>query len=137
MATGNFYESGDHGLNVISGDHEEAVADVVSNIVFDLKKYSVDSIRINTPRSFDTGMAFAIFNDNSKVVAILEVCNGYYESSNINIYTKENLLNEYDREEVTYNKQDIECVVNAVKRNTTQYKKAYQFSNGETGYVQV
>lgn len=137
MATANFYESGNHGLNVIAMDYEEEAVDTLDNIESELKGYSFRDIRMDsTPRSFDTGVVYSVFKGH-KVVAILELCSGYYEGANINIYTDEHLLDEYDRDEVTYNKRDIAKVVKAVKLYTTQYGKAYQFSNGETGYVQV
>ena len=137
MATANFYESGNHGLNVIAMEYEEEAVDTLDSIESELKGYSFRDIRMNSaPRSFDTGVVYSVFKGH-KVVAILELCSGYYEGANINIYTDEDLLDEYDRDEVTYNKRDIAKVARAVKLYTTQYGEAYQFSNGETGYVQV
>lgn len=138
MATSNFYESGNHGLNVVMTETEFDLTDTIDNIVGDLedKGYSVSDIRMDTPRSFDTGMAYTVFKGH-KVVAVLQVCAGYYEHANINVYTDVEAEIEYDRDEITHNKRDINRVVKVVKLYTTQYAKAYQFSNGETGYVQV
>lgn len=137
MATSNFYQSGNHGLNVIDDTEDEfIVEDTLANIVADLssKGYSTDSIRIDTPRSFDTGKVFAIFNNKSKVVAILELCAGYYSGANINIYTEEHLDDEYDREDRTHNKRDVKRVVDVVKSYTVGYNRVATFSNGETIY---
>lgn len=140
MATGNFYNSGNHGLNVIvTEDDEFAVTDTIDNIVGDLedKGYSVSDIRMNTPRSFDSGMAYAVFNKDNKVVAVLEVCAGYYSDANINVYTDIEAEIEYDRDEITHNKRDINRVVKIVKLYTTQYAVTARFSNGETMYAKV
>lgn len=140
MATGNFYESGNHGLNVVTTETEFDLTDTIDNIVGDLedKGYSVQDIRMDsTPRSFDTGMAYTVFNKNNKVVAVLEVCAGYYSDANINVYTDVEAEIEYDRDEITHNKRDINRVVKIVKLYTTQYAVTARFSNGETMYAKV
>lgn len=139
MATGNFYESGNHGLNIVFTPDEFSMDDTINDIVAELedKGCSVSDIRMNTPHSFDTGMAYAVFNKNNKVVAVLEVCAGYYSDANINIYTDVEAEIEYDRDEITHNKRDIARVVKVVKFHTTQYAVTARFSNGETMYAKV
>ena len=143
MATSNFYTGGNHGLNVIMVDYDEAVGDTFANIVADLeaKGYSVDSANHLTqaPRSFETGQGFLVYNKNSKIVAFLELCAGYYEHANIDVYTGDELIDisddgyDYDNE-VTKNKRDIDRVVKCVEAYTSGYKRVATFSNGETIY---
>lgn len=140
MATSNFYENGNHGLNVIHTDYEEAVGDTLANIVAELniKKYSVTDVKnwVDTPRSFDTGIQYAIHAPNNRLVALLEICAGYYSGANVNIYTGIELIDLLDVEDepVTVNKRYIDGVVKAVKRNTEEYVRMATFSNGETIY---
>lgn len=142
MATSNFYQDGNQGLNVIvTGDDEDdtTVEDTLVNIVDELASagYSVDNVKnwVDTPRSFDTGQQFAVYNKQGKNVALLELCAGYYSGANINIYTGQLLKDvlEYDNE-VTINKRDITRVVTIVKNNTESFNKVATFSNGETIY---
>lgn len=143
MATGNFYTGGNHGLNIIISDYDEAVEDTLENIATELssKGYSVESADNLTqaPRSFETGIGYLVYNKNAKIVAFLEVCNGYYEHANIDIYTGDELIDigdsdyEYEKE-VTKNKRDIDRVVKCVEIYTQGYKKVAQFSNGEAIY---
>lgn len=144
MATGNFYTGGNHGLNVIISDYDEAVEDTVANIVAELssKGYSVDSANYLTqaPRSFETGQGFLVYNKNAKIVAFLEVCAGYYEHANVDVYTGmedlDDLVNdgrEY-KSDITKNKRDIDRVVKCVEMYTSGYKRVATFSNGETIY---
>lgn len=141
MATGNFYTGGNHGLNVIISDYDEAVEDTLANIVSELtsKGYSIDSANHLTqaPRSFETGQGYLVYNKNAKIVAFIEVCAGYYSGANVNIYTGQDLIDisddGYDYEnEVTKNKRDIARVVKCVEMYTDGFRKKYQFSNGET-----
>lgn len=143
MATGNFFTGGNHGINVIECDYEQAVEDTLANIVSELlsKGYSVDSANHLTqaPRSFETGQGYLVYNKKAKIVAFLELCNGYYEHANIDIYTGDELIDisdeGYDYEnEVTKNKRDIDRVVKCVQLYTTQIVKVATFSNGETIY---
>lgn len=141
MATGNFYINGNHGLNVVLTDYEEALPDTLANIVAELssKVYSVDSADhlTDTPRSFDTGTGYLVYNKKGKAVAFLEVCAGYYEHANINIYTGDELIDIGDSDyenEVTKNKRDIDRVVRCVEMYTDGYKKVATFSNGEVIY---
>lgn len=143
MATGNFYTGGNHGLNVIQVDYDEAVGDTLANIVADLeaKGYSVDSANHLTqaPRSFETGLGYLVVNSKGKYVAFMEVCAGYYEHANIDVYTGDELIDisddgyDYDNE-VTKNKRDIAKVMKCIEMYTDGYKKVAQFSNGETIY---
>lgn len=150
MATGNFYTGGNQGLNVIISDYDEAVEDTLANIEDTLdnivsellsKGYSVDSANHLTqaPRSFKTGTGYLVYNSKAKIVAFLELCNGYYEHANIDIYTGDELIDisddgyDYDNE-VTKNKRDIDRVVKCVEMYTKGYKKVAQFSNGEAIY---
>lgn len=143
MATSNFYQDGNHGLNVIIIDNEDeddtTVEDTLVNIVEELASagYSVDNVKnwVDTPRSFDTGQQFAVYTKAGKNVALLELCAGYYSGANINIYTGQLLKDvlEYDTE-VTVNKRDITRVVTIVKQNTEGFKKTATFSNGESIY---
>lgn len=141
MATSNFYQDGNHGLNVIIIEDEDdtAVEDTLSNIVDELGEigYSVDNVKnwVSTPRSFDTGQQFAVYNKKGKNVALLELCAGYYSGANINIYTGKLLKDvlEYE-DEVTVNKRDIERVVGVVKQFTTSFRRTATFSSGETIY---
>lgn len=143
MATGNFYQSGNHGLNVIdTRDDEFALEDTISNIVCELssKGYSVDSANhlIDTPRSFDTGLGYLVVTPKGKYVAFLEVCAGYYEGANINIYTGQELEDIVDYGyNVSKNKKDIDRVVKCVKLYTEEYVTTARFSNGETFYEKV
>ena len=146
MATGNFYTGGNHGLNIIISDYDEAVEDTLENIIAELssKGYSVDSANHLTqaPRSFETGQGYLVYNKNWKIVAFLELCNGYYEHANIDIYTGDELIDigdsdyEYEKE-VTKNKRDIDRVVKCVEMYTDGYKRVATFSNGETIYKKV
>ena len=145
MATGNFYTGGNHGLNVIlSEDETEGLTQwdlgiTIENIVSELssKGYSVDSAKYLTqaPRSFETGQGFLVYNKNAKIVAFLEVCAGYYEHANVDVYTGDELIdiNDYDNE-VTKNKRDIDRVVKCVEMYTDGYKRVATFSNGEAIY---
>lgn len=143
MATSNFYQDGNHGLNVILIDDEESaefiVGDTLANIVEELSNsgYSVDNVKgwVNTPRSYDTGQQFAVYNKAGKNVALLEVCAGYYSGANINIYTGQKLIDViYYPDDVTKNERDIERVVRIVKVNTESFKRTATFSNGESIY---
>jgi hypothetical protein len=145
MATSNFYEDGNNGLNVIVTEDEDEtiVEDTLQNIVDTINSmgYSVDNVRnwVDTPRSFDTGQQFAIYNKNSRIVALLELCAGYYSGANVNIYTGQDLIDisddgyDYDKE-VTKNKRDIARVVKAVQDFTEGFRRTAQFSNGESIY---
>ena len=143
MATGNFYISGNHGLNVVLTENEFDLEDTISNIVCELssKGYSVDAVRnwVDTPRSFDTGLRYAIFNNKTgKNVALLEVCAGYYDHANINIYTGKELEDIVDYGyNVTKDKRDIDRVVKCVELYTDKYLRTAIFSNGETIYEKV
>ena len=139
MATSNFYTGGNHGLNVIYTDYDEAVGDTLENIMAELssKGYSVDSANHLTqaPRSFETGQGYRVYNKNAKIVAFIEVCAGYYEHANIDIYTGDELIDiSDDGDEVTKNKRDIDRVVKCVEMYTDGYKRVATFSNGETIY---
>lgn len=143
MATSNFYQDGNHGLNVIlTGDDEDdtSVEDTLSNIVDELNEigYSVDEAHIvNTPRSFDTGQQFLVYNKKGdKAIALLELCAGYYSGANVNVYTGDALDDETDEEyvEVTKNKRDVTRVVDIVKSNTQSFRRTATFSNGESIY---
>lgn len=149
MATGNFYTGGNHGLNVILAEDETEgltqwdLGITIENIVSELtsKGYSVDSANHLTqaPRSFETGQGYLVYNKNAKIVAFLEVCAGYYEHANIDIYTGDELIDisddgyDYDNE-VTKNKRDIDRVVKCVEIYTDGYKRVATFSNGGTIY---
>lgn len=143
MATGNFYTGGNHGLNVIITDYDEAVDDTVENIISELssKGYSVDSADHLTQAQgrFETGRGYLVYNKNGKIVAFLEVCAGYYEHANVDVYTGDELIElsddgyDYDNE-VTKNKRDIDRVVKCVEMYTDGYKRVATFSNGETIY---
>lgn len=147
MATSNFYQDGNHGLNVIViPEDDEAyttVEDTLANIVAELSSrgYSVDDAKhlAQAPRSFETGQAFLVYNKNAKIVAFLELCAGYYSGANINVYTGTELIDisddgyDYDSE-VTKNKRDIARVVKVVKDNTESFTRVATFSNGETIY---
>ena len=143
MATSNFYQDGNHGLNVIiTSDDDEmdtSVEDTLQNIVDELNNigYSVDNVKnwVSTPRSFDTGQQFAVYNKNGKNVALLELCAGYYSGANVNIYTGQLLKDvlEYENE-VTNNKRDIARVVKVIQDNTEGFRRVATFSNGESIY---
>ncbi len=143
MSASNFYQDGNHGLNVIliEDDNEDdtTVEDTLVNIVEELASagYSVDNVRswVNTPRSYDTGQQFAVYNKGGKNVALLELCAGYYSGANINIYTGQLLKDVLDYDyEVTVNKRDIARVVTIVKQNTEGFRRTATFSNGESIY---
>jgi len=139
MATGNFYTGGNHGLNVIYVDYEEAVGDTIANIVAELssKGYSIDSAShlIDTPRSFDTGQQFTVYNKSARVVALLELCAGYYSGANINVYTGQYLKDVLDDDsDVSINKRDARRIVQAVQEFTTTFKRTATFSSGESIY---
>lgn len=143
MATSNFYQDGNHGLNVIIIDNEDeddtTVEDTLVNIVAELSSagYSVDNVKnwTNTPRSFDTGQQFAVYSKKAKVVALLELCAGYYSGANINIYTGAMLKDIVDDEdEVTVNNRDIKRVVTIVKQHTEAFRRTATFSSGESIY---
>lgn len=144
MATSNFYEDGNNGLNVIIIDEEDngdmVVGDTLANIVAELDKmgYSVDNVRnwVDTPRSFDTGQQFAVYNKaGNRVIALLELCAGYYSGANINVYTGQYLKDVLDDEsDVSMNKRDARRVVQAVQEYTTGYRRTATFSNGESIY---
>lgn len=147
MATSNFYQDGNHGLNVIYTDYEEAVEDTLDNIVAELssKRYDVDSANHLTqvPRSFETGLGYLVVTPKGKYVAFLEVCAGYYHGANINIYTGreylDDLINdgrEY-KSDITENKRDIDKVVKCVKAFTDGYKRTALFSSGEAIYERL
>ena len=74
MATGNFYTGGNHGLNVIIAEYDEAVDDTVANIVAELssKGYSVDSANHLTqaPRSFETGLGYLVYTNKIREGAL-------------------------------------------------------------------
>lgn len=146
MATSNFYQDGNHGLNVIVIPDDEdntVVEDTLVNIVDELseKGYSVDDAKHLTqaPRSFETGQGFLVYNKNGKIVAFYELCAGYYSGANVNIYTGQELIDisddgyDYDKE-VTKNKRDIARVVKAIQDNTESFKRVATFSNGESIY---
>ncbi len=147
MATSNFYQDGNHGLNVIVIPDEDddgiTVEDTLVNIVEELSNrgYSVDDAKHLTqaPRSFETGQAFLVYNKNGKIVAFYELCAGYYSGANVNIYTGDELIDisddgyDYDKE-VTKNKRDIARVVKAIQDNTESFRRVATFSNGESIY---
>lgn len=145
MATSNFYQDGNHGLNVIVPDTDDemdtTVEDTLVNIVDELasKGYSVDDARYlsQAPRSFETGQAFTVYNKDGKMVAMYELCAGYYSGANINVYTGDYLTDIIDDEDITKNKRDIARVVNVIQENTTGYKRTATFSNGESIYERV
>lgn len=144
MATSNFYESGNHGLNVILDDNEVGdfqIYDTLALIVDELAEvgYTVDDVRnwVHTPRSFETGIQYAVYNPDGKLTAVLEVCAGYYEHANINIYTGKTLIDEIGDKEyynITEDKRFVKKVVDVVKRHTSGYNTVARFSNGETIY---
>lgn len=143
MATSNFYEDGNNGLHVIITDEDNeddtSVEDTLQNICDTINEmgYSIDNVRnwVNTPRSFDTGQQFAVYNNAGRVVALLELCVGYYPGANINVYTGQYLKDvlEYD-DEVSINKRDARRIVGAVQEFTTTFKRTATFSNGESIY---
>ena len=148
MATSNFYQDGNHGLNVILIEDEDdtAVEDTLINIVDELSSngYSVDDAKHLTqaPRSFETGQGFLVYNKNGKIVAFYELCAGYYSGANVNIYTGQDLMDViddgYDHDkEVTKNKRDIARVVKAIKDNTEGFNRVATFINGESIYERV
>lgn len=147
MATGNFYENGNHGLNVIHDEDELGdfqVYDVLALIVDELAGvgYTVDDVKnwVHTPLSFETGIQYAVYNPDGKLTALLEVCTGYYESANVNIYTGATLIDEVGDKEyynITENKRFVKKVVDVVKRHTSGYKRVATFSNGETIYERL
>ena len=144
MATANFYENGGHGLNVIHDEDELGDLQVdyaLELIVDELAEigYTADDVRnwVDTPRSYDTGIQYAIYNPDGKLTALLEVCTGYYSGANINIYTDSDLIDIMGEKEyynITENKKFVKKVVDVVKRHTTGYNKVAQFSNGEAIY---
>lgn len=146
MATSNFYEDGNNGLNVIQYENEDdaemLVGDTLANIVAEINNmgYSVDNVRnwVDTPRSFDTGQQFAVYNKSARVVALLELCAGYYSGANINIYTGQYLKDVLDDDsDVSINKRDARRIVQAVQEFTTTFKRTATFSNGESIYERV
>ena len=142
MATSNFYQDGNHGLNVIiTSDDDEmdtSVEDTLINIVEELssKGYSVGDARYlsQAPRSFETGQAFTVYNKGGKMVAMYELCAGYYSNANINVYTGDYLTDIIDDEDITKNKRDIARVVNVIQDNTEGFRRVATFSNGESIY---
>ena len=144
MATANFYENGGHGLNVIHDEDELGdfqVYNVLALIVDELAEvgYTADDVRnwVNTPRSFETGIQYAVYNPDGKLTALLEVCTGYYSGANVNIYTDSDLvdiLGDKEYYNITENKKFVKKVVDVVKRHTVGYNRVAQFSNGETIY---
>lgn len=144
MATSNFYQDGNNGLNVILIDDDDdngdlILADTLQNIVDTINEmgYSVDAVHnwVDTPRSFDTGIQYAVYNKSARVIALLEVCAGYYSGGNINVYTGQYLKDVLDDDEdVSINKRDAKRVVQAVQEYTTGYKRTATFSNGESIY---
>ena len=144
MATANFYENGGHGLNVIHDEDELGdfqVYDVIALMVDELEGigYTVDDVKnwVDTPRSFDTGTQYAVYNPDGKLTALLELCTGYYSGANVNIYTDSDLVDIMGDKEyynITENKKFVKKVVDVVKRHTIGYNKVAQFSNGETIY---
>ena len=145
MATSNFYEDGNNGLNVILIEDEDnadiVVGDTLQNIVDTINSmgYSVDNVKnwVDTPRSFDTGQQFAVYNKSGRVIALLELCAGYYSGANINVYTGQYLKDVLEDEDVSINKRDARRVVQAVQEYTTGYKRTATFSNGEAVYETV
>lgn len=148
MATSNFYQDGNHGLNVIQIEDEDdtIVEDTLANIVAELssKGFSVDDAGHLTqaPRSFETGQGFLVYNKNAKIVAFLELCAGYYSGANVNIYTGQELIDisddGYDYEnEITKNKRDIARVVKTVQDYTEGFRRTATFSNGESIYERL
>ena len=144
MATANFYENGNHGLNVIHDEDELGdfqVYDVLALIVDELTEigYTADDVRnwVHTPRSFNTGIQYAVYNPDGKLTALLEICTGYYSEANVNIYTDSDLvdiLGDKEYYNITENKRFVKKVVDVVKRHTVGYNKVAQFSNGEAIY---
>ena len=148
MATSNFFQDGNHGLNVIVPDTDDemdtTVEDALANIVVELSNmgYSVDNVKnwVDTPRSFDTGQQFAVYNKAGNIIALLELCAGYYSGANINVYTGQYLTDVLDvdiDEKVSMNKRDARRVVQAVQEYTTGYRRTATFSNGESIYERV
>ena len=139
MATSNFYQGGNNGLNVIAIDYEEAVTDTMDNIEAELKasgyKVYEDGYLCQAPRSFETGIGYLVSRKDGKTVAFMEICNGYYEGANIDVYTGDKLkdIND-DYTEITKNKRDVSRVMKIIEEFTEGYKKVAQFSNGETIY---
>lgn len=128
-------------MNVIIVDDDDMeVDDTLSNIEYELSGmgYAIDetSHMAQAPRGYETGQTFLVYNKNNKVVALYELCSGYYEHANINIYTGDE-IGEIVYDDVTKNKRDIERVVRAIKLYTTQYHTVKRFSNGETFYEEV
>lgn len=147
MATSNFYENGGHGLNVIHDDDELGdlqVHDVLALMVDELDEigYTVDDVKnwVHTPRSFETGIQYAVYNPDGKLTALLEVCTGYYAAANVNIYTDSDLvdiLGDKEYYNITENKRFVKKVVDVVKRHTVGYNRVAQFSNGEAIYEEA
>ena len=102
MATSNFYEDGNNGLNVIiiNDEDDTAVEYTLQNICDEINNmgYSIDNVNnwVDTPRSFDTGQQFAVYNKSGRVLALLELCAGYYSGANINVYTGQYLKDVLD-----------------------------------------
>ena len=144
MATSNFYQDGNHGLNVIvipddADEFDTTVEDTLINIVEELSSagYSVDNVKnwVDTPRSFDTGQQFAVYNKAGRVVALLELCSGYYSGANVNVYTGQYLKDVLDDDtDVSVNKRDARRIVQAVEEYTTTFRRTATFSNGESIY---
>lgn len=141
MATSNFYEDGNNGLNVIiiNDEDDTAVEDTLQNICDEINNmgYSIDNVSnwVDTPRSFDTGQQFAVYNKSGRVLALLELCAGYYSGANINVYTGQYLKDVLDDGiDVSINNRDANRVVGAVREYTTGFKRTATFSNGESIY---
>jgi hypothetical protein len=156
MGTANFYY--ENTLGVVAPEAEQDdfyneeiefaknhVLDQIDLLYKDHKRISVDAkdkyINSRISRNFG-GHIFAELTIevwvNSVVTIQLTQYHGYYSHANIDYHvitdswderTDENLLNHPST------KKAIREVKKAILNATTQYTKAYQFSNGETGYT--
>lgn len=146
MATGNFYEAGNHGLHIIGCDSDGEgfeVEDTIANITCELeaKGWSFDELsraEISVPRSFETGREWEVNDKAGKLVARISLAAGYYEHANLNIFTGDALLDELGEDKqywnMTTNKRSIKTLLDVIAMYTTAIKRVATFSNGETIY---
>lgn len=152
MATGNFTQGGNGGINVIELENEFDYKDTIDNIEYELE---AKGFTLSESRELD-GDCTEVYKDN-KLVAVLNVTPGYYEHANVEVYLVarmsddelqddfEDLTFDYnsndgwvlDRSKFTRNKREADKVLKAVEMFTTKIVVTARFSNGETMYAKV
>ena len=144
MATANFYNNGNGGINaILDGDEASEIYDMIKDELsyngFTLDDYQNDSTSIHK---------------DGKLVAVMSLEYGYYQGANVSlwlvadmteeemVYEFEDLVSDYSdedgwymvRKNFTRNQKEKNKVLKTVERYTEKLNVVASFSNGEVLY---